>query len=89
MRNQNTNNQVDYRKMIQVDAWKAIFDAITRLTTAEEDLCGSNVKALQELFDFAEFVKERVEGNDDLKKISSLADYAKVVVRNRQTLKSE
>ena len=61
MKNESTNYQVNYRKMIQVDAWKTIFDEISRLTTAEENLCGNNVKALQELFDFAEDVKERIE----------------------------
>jgi len=61
MKNENMNNRVDYRKIIQVDAWKAIFDGISRLITAEENLCGNNVKALQKLFDFAEDVRERVE----------------------------
>ena len=88
MRNQNTNNQVDYRKIVQVDAWKAIFDAISRLTTAEEDLCSINVKFLQELFGFAEDVKEKVAGNDDLERTSSTVYYAEVA-RNRQRLKLE
>ncbi|MCL2621293.1 MAG: hypothetical protein FWD97_10215 [Defluviitaleaceae bacterium] len=45
--------------MIYTDAWKTIFDAITRLTTIEEDLGGENVKALEELAKSAESVKEK------------------------------
>ncbi|MCL2619846.1 MAG: hypothetical protein FWD97_02780 [Defluviitaleaceae bacterium] len=60
MENQNTNGKINYRSMIQSDAWIGIFHAISRLITVEEDLCGDNVKALQGLYDLAEEVEGRV-----------------------------
>jgi len=59
MENQNKTDGINYRSMIYTDAWKTIFDAITRLTTIEEDLDGENVKALEELAKSAESVKEK------------------------------
>jgi len=60
MENQNTNGKINYRSMIQSDAWIEIFHAISRLITVEEDLCGDNVKALQGLYDLAEEVEGKV-----------------------------
>ena len=60
MGDQNTNGKINYRSMIQSDAWKEIFRAISRLITVEEDLCGDNVKALQRLYDLAEEVEGQV-----------------------------
>jgi len=60
MENQNTNGNINHRSIIQTDAWSEIFDLISRLVTVEEDLCGENVKDLQELYDFAEDVEGRI-----------------------------
>ena len=60
MKDQNKANHINYRSMICTDAWKTIFDAITRLITIEEDLGGENVKALEGLVKSAESVQEKI-----------------------------
>ncbi|MCL2621307.1 MAG: hypothetical protein FWD97_10285 [Defluviitaleaceae bacterium] len=62
MENQDTNNKINHRSMMQTDAWTQIFDLISRLVTIEENLYGKNVYDLQELYDFAEEIERRTLG---------------------------
>jgi len=68
MKNQNTDGNINYRRMIRTDAWELIFNSITRLITIEEDLGGENVQSLYDLKDLAERTLEKTSGKHDPKK---------------------
>ena len=89
MKNQDKSKMTDYQKIIKLDAWKSIFDAISRLTSAEDDLFSDNVEAIQEIYDLCEKVMEKVLKDCDLDTMPNNVVFRKIPGMKFPTLKLE